>query len=84
MDSVTDSMDMDSDDNLSVRFSTSDICEQDKTADDSNSRKISCDSNPNCEESQADSKYDKKSVKNILSHILTSNKEYVPLMVIIH
>lgn len=33
----------------------------------------------NCDDSQIDSKHDKKTVKNLLSQILTSNKDFAPV-----
>ncbi|KAK6645654.1 hypothetical protein RUM43_001934 [Polyplax serrata] len=78
-DSATDSLDVDSDDNVSTRLSTSDTCDHDKVGEDVKSKKSNSETLVNCDECQLDSKHDKKTVKNILSQILTSNKDYVPL-----
>lgn len=82
-DSATDSLDVDSDDNVSTRLSTSDTCDHDKVGEDVKSKKSNSETLVNCDECQLDSKHDKKTVKNILSQILTSNKDYVPLQVCI-
>lgn len=82
-DSITDSVDAESDDNMSALLSGSEVCDHEKGMDDVKEKKSLNETMISCDECQSDSKQDKKSVKTILSQILTSNKDYVPMQVLI-